>query len=297
MVLRDNLAEDAAALAPKVAAPKRAPAREDAPKPAPEIEPTSAAPVETAAADPAPRPDDESPLDTASPSVATSEVEDEDPQLGLQVGVGLGVVSRTFTPGPSTVAGYSASPVGAVSFAAQIRPARRFCLDALVDRTLSMATPMGNDMADTTMSRWEVSGEYMLARGRVTLATRLGLGRRAFAIESIAAGRTPDSDYNYLIVGATASASLGTHVVVRGLAAFEPVLWGTEPTEMAFGEARRWAVDVGAALEVRVREHIYTRLSADLQRFAWAWAGAGERGAGGAVDVFPSATASVGAMY
>src|SRR5438105_3813308 len=87
---------------------------------------------------------------------------------------------------------------------------------------------------------------------------------------------------------ASAWASSPPGMVARALAALEPVLWGTEPTEMAFGEARRWAVDVGGAVEVKLRDHVYGRIAADVQRFAWEWTEAGQRGAGGAIDLFPS---------
>ena len=293
--IRSNLADEALALAPRKALVPTPVPEAKAPEPAIESAPTPVAAV----ADATPVVDDEpSPIDAAPAVVVASATpeDDEDPVLGLRVGVGLGVVARTFSPGPATVPGYTASPVGAVSFTAQIQPAKRLCLDLRVDRTLSMSTPMGEDMATTAMSRWEASADYFLHTGRVMLASRVGLGRRAFSIESNVSGRTPDSDYNYLIVGATASASLGHSASLQGFAAFEPVLWGAEPTEMAFGEARRWAVDVGAAFEVHPRAHLFARVSADLQRFAWSWA-AGDRSSGGAVDLFPSAMASLGAVY
>ncbi len=268
------------------------------PAPAPEIEmeaEPAAAPVTEPAASEEPVPGIDEPAGI-SQSAIPDDSEDADPVLGLQLGVGLGVVSRSFAPGPA-IAGYSASPVGTIGVTARIQPARKLCLDALVDRTLAMSTPMGMDSAATTMSRWEVSADYTLHAGRVSVASRLGLGRRAFSIESNLSSRTPDSDYNYLIVGATASASLGHGILLRGLAAFEPVLWGREPTEMALGEARRWAIDVGAAIELHPTAHVFARVAADLQRFAWTWDSAGARGSGGAVDLFPSAMASLGASY
>ena len=101
------------------------------------------------------------------------------------------------------------------------------------------------------MSRWEVAGGYTVTRGTIALAPQLGLGRRAFSIDSNDPTRSPDGDYNYLILGAARRPALGTHVTLHGILAFEPVVSGAEPTEMAFGEASRWAFDVGAALEVR----------------------------------------------
>ncbi len=275
-----------------------------APKPAPkpvaaeiemeiEPEPTPAATVDVAAVE------DEQPaaLTEAVGVTATAEPDDPDPVLGLRVGLGLGVSARSFQPGPATVAGYSASPVGTLGVAARIQPARKLCLDALVERTISMSTAMATSNAETSMSRWEVSADYQLATGRVALATRVGLGRRAFAIQSNESGRTPDSDYNYMILGATAVVGIGHGVALLGTAAFEPVLWGTEPTEMAFGEARRWALDVGGAVELHPTAHVFVRVAADVQRFAWTWTSAGDRGSGGAVDLFPSAMGSVGATY
>jgi hypothetical protein len=306
--IRSNLADELAALAPPKSKAKPAVAPKPEPEPEIEMEPAPAAapaPTEVAAADEpaAAAADEESPIDMHRPEddapvgVVASADEDPDPVLGLKVGAGLGLMARSFAPGPSTVTGYSASPVAAFSIAMQVQPARRLCLDALVDRTITMATPMGSDMASTTMSRWEVSADYFVTHGRFAIAGRFGLGRRAFAIDSQLSSRTPDSDYDYVILGATASAAIGSRVVVHALAAFEPVFSGSEPTEMAFGEARRWAVDVGGAVELRVRDHVYARVAADLQRFAWSWPSAGERGAGGAVDLFPSAMASMGAVY
>ncbi|MBL0220187.1 MAG: hypothetical protein IPQ07_40745, partial [Myxococcales bacterium] len=167
-----------------------------APAPAPEIEmepEPAAAPVEEPAPSDEPVPGIDEPAGISQ--AASSEEDDPDPVLGLQLGVGLGVVSRSFAPGPA-IAGYSASPVGTIGVTARIQPARRLCLDALVDRTLAMSTPMGMDSAATTMSRWEVSADYTLHAGRVAVASRLGLGRRAFSIESNLTSRTPDSDYN-----------------------------------------------------------------------------------------------------
>ena len=42
---------------------------------------------------------------------------------------------------------------------------------------------------------------------------------------------------------------------------------------------------------------IVNRAGFDYQRFAWSWTIAGARGAGGAVDHYPSGTLSVGASY
>jgi hypothetical protein len=316
-VIRQNLSEEAASLAPKADAPPQQPPKQVAKatvKAAPvapsepeiEMDATDAAPAtadsvadDAAPGDPAEThsPDDDAPVATTTSESETPIGDPEDPRLALRLGVGLGVVSRSFSPGPSTVTGYSSAPVGAVSVAAEIQPAKRLCLDALAERSVAMQTPMGQAMAPTSMSRWEVSADYFVKTGRFALAARAGLGRRAFAIDTNLVGRTPDSSYNYLVLGAQATAAVTPRITLRGLAALEPVVSGTEQTEMAFGEAQRWAIDVGGAVEVRVRDHVYARFAADVQRFAWSWTGAGQRGAGGAVDMFPSAIASVGAAY
>ena len=295
-VIRANLSDEVLALSPAVTPAPVAKAAPAAP-PAPSEE-IAAAPVETASA--------EAPEATTvtEPAPASDSVEAQsddgfqpDPSLGLRLGAGLGVSSRTFLPGPSTVPGYASSAVATVNVAAQIRPTRRLALDALAERAVSMSTPMGNGTAATTMSRWEVSGDYDLRQGPIVIAARLGLGRRSFSIDSNDPGRSPNGEYNYAIVGATVSTQLGKRVSVRGLAAFEPVMWGSEPTEMAFGEASRWAFDLGAALEVRPREHVFARLAGDFQQFAWSWSRAGARGAGGAVDRYPTGSVSLGAEY
>jgi hypothetical protein len=160
-----------------------------------------------------------------------------------------------------------------------------------------MTTQMGADTAPTTISRWEAIASRTVVDGRLQLAPAVGLGRRSFTIDSEDQTRTPDSGYNYVIVGANARVPLGSRIALRTNVAFEPVISGTEPTEAAFGEASRWAFDVGAAVEVRAGGPLVVRAAADYQRFSWSWAGAGERGAGGAVDAYPSATLAVGAEY
>ncbi|HSD86560.1 MAG TPA: hypothetical protein VLB44_03560, partial [Kofleriaceae bacterium] len=68
------------------------------------------------------------------------------------------------------------------------------------------------------------------------------------------------------------------------------------PTEMALGEATRWAIDAGAGVDVRFG-HAVVRAAADYQRFEWAWSMAGARGAGGATDSYVTGSLSVGAEY
>jgi hypothetical protein len=116
-------------------------------------------------------------------------------------------------------------------------------------------------------------------------------------IHSTNPSRSPDGDYNYLIAGAAGSVAIGKRVTLRTAVALEPVLFGAEPTETAFGEASRWATDVDGAIEVRPNEHVFVRAAADYQRFMWSWDMAGARGAGGAVDSYVSGVLSLGADY
>ena len=260
--------------------------------PAGEAEHHDAAPVETADAVSM---DDVESL-TSGGSEATSPTSPVS-TLHLHAGVGLGLASRSFAPGPSTVAGYSSSPVGAVHFEGGVEPTANTSLNIVAESTLAMNTPLAAGMASTSMSRWEVATGYTAMHGAIDLTPTLGLGRRTFSIDSTDPSRSPDGDYTYLIIGANASKSISKKITVRGVLAFEPVLGGVEPTEMAFGSATRWAIDAGAAVELRPISHVFARVALDYQRFAWSWDAAGARGAGGAVDSYPSGTLAVGAEY
>jgi hypothetical protein len=226
--------------------------------------------------------------ETAAPSFAD--------ELHLGASVGLGFTSRSFTA-PTTIAGYSAGAVGTIRFEGHVQPIARLSLSALGERTLQMSSPVFDGTASTSIARWEIDASFALTTGRVRIAPVLGLGRRTFSIDSTDPARTPDSDYNYLVVGANASAELGKRVRLLGVVAFEPVLWGNEPTEMAFGEATRWAFDVGAAVEYRPYKHVFLRAAADYQQFSWSWGMAGNRGGAGATDIYPTGSVSLGASY
>ena len=218
--------------------------------------------------------------------------------LHLHAGLGIGLSSRSFAPGPSTVAGYSSSPVGAIHFEGGVEPTERTTLNVLAESTLAMNTPLSGGMASTSMARWEVAAGYTAWRsGSAAITPTIGLGRRTFSIDSTDPARTPDGDYTYLMLGATASKSLSKRLSLRGVMMFEPVVGGDEPTQMAFGGASRWAIDAGAALELRPIRHVFARIALDYQRFAWSWDAAGARGAGGAVDSYPSGTLALGAEY
>lgn len=312
--IRANLADDVAAMTP--ASPPAEPAPAPAPPappappkiidraPRPEVAPPAAAAPTTAA--PASDAVDVAELEALSsgPADAPAGVEaraaetgPSDAALHLHATVGLGLGTRSFTPGPTTVPAYASAAVGVVRFAAGMQPTPRVALSGVVERTLAMTSPVNTQMADTSFSRWELTGDYAVVQGRVQVRPLVGVGHRAFAIDSTDPSRSPATDYSYAMLGARAAAAVSGHVTLHGHFTFEPVLGGADPMEMAFGSATRWAVDVGAAVEIRPWTHLYARVAADYQRFTWTWDQVGARGAGGAVDSYPSGTVSLGADY
>ena len=272
------------------------------------------------APDPDPEPDativvddDDAPTGTPAPSHARVAAADDDSpdELGatsqsapapaprshtLQLGAaaGIGVASRSFTA-PATVLPYSASPVPALVIDARVQPTRRLGVALGVERTLQLTTLMGDgSSAPTTISRWEGAATYTVATlGALELAPRIGGGRRSFTIDSSDPARSPDSEYTYLIAGIAATARLGSRITLRAAAAFEPV-FGGEPTDMMLGEPSRWAIEVGAAVEVRASKHVFVRAAGLYQRFHWSWDMAD---GATAVDQYPSGALSLGADY
>jgi len=254
--------------------------------------------ADTGAADPAASSsDDDAAAGGSDDGFDLSSLSVDEPALGLRAAVGVGLAGRTFSPGPATVPAYSSAPVGSVRLDAEIAPSRRIALDLTAERTLAMSTPLINGNAPTSMSRFQVSGAYAVTHGHVQLAPMIGLGHRSFVIDSTDPSRSPDGHYNYLVMGGRMIIPMGKKLSVGGIAAIEPVISGAEATMMSFGPAKRWALELGAAVEVRPRKHVFVRATADYQRFAWSWSLAGDRGAGGAVDNYPSGTVSVGADY
>jgi len=257
-----------------------------------------AAPTETADASGAVSADEALALATGGESDGVSADTSPDEGLRIRAALGFGLTGRGFSPGPMSVAGYASAPVGAVRVDAEIRPTARTSLALVGERALGMTTPgLADGNAPTTLSRWQVSAAYALVHGAVRLAPLVGVGGRDFGIASKDPSRAPDSHYAYVVAGAALSTSIGSRVSLAGLAAVEPVFGGDEPTEMAFGEASRWALELGASVEVRATEHLFVRGSASWQRFSWTWDDAGARGAGGAIDSYPAGTLSLGADY
>jgi hypothetical protein len=218
--------------------------------------------------------------------------------LHMRAAVGIGFTARDFAPGPSTVAGYSSTPVGNIRLDAEIQPTERLALGLVAERSLGMTTPglMGGD-APTSSSRWQVAASYNVGSDKLSFAPMAGVGERVFAIDSSDPSRSPDGRYGYLVFGAQAKASLGERIVLGALAAVEPVIGGAESTEMQLGAATRWALEIGGSIDVRATQHIFVRAAGGMQRFSWTWDQAGARGAGGAVDIYPTGTLSLGADY
>ncbi len=216
--------------------------------------------------------------------------------LHLHANGGFGLASRSFS-GPSGLMGYSSSAVGTARVAAGVEPVGHLSLDAMAETALGMSTPIGSSTASTSMSRYEITASYAFGSGAVSIAPTFGYGERAFSIDSSATGRSPDTSYGYLILGANAAYALNQRFTLRALAALEPVTGGEDPTAMEFGAATRWALDAGAGLDVRLWTHVLARAAFDYQRFSWSWSAAGSRSTNGATDSYPTAAISIGAEY
>ncbi len=273
--------------------------------------------------EPAPAPttarvDTEDPLGGESSSttpprtqVASADDADSDDELGLVaekpsqpagtrtapwfgLAAGAGVATRSFDPGTAMVTPYTSSPVPTIVVDAYAHPARRLSIHLGGERTLRLSTEMGDgSSASTTISRWYGSVDYAIVHGgAIAVAARLGGGRRSFVIDTDDADRSPDRGYNYVIAGFTASAHLGQRLALLASAAFEPVL--SESAAMTSGESGRWALDVGAGVEVRASKHVFVRAAASYQRFSWSWLTSGN---GIASDAYPSGALSLGADY
>jgi hypothetical protein len=230
--------------------------------------------------------------DSAATATATASHD-----LHLHANAGFGVASRSFS-GPSGLMGYSSSGVATAHVAAGIEPVAHLSLDAMADEALGMSTNIGSTSASTSMSRYEIAASYALAVGSsLAIAPMLGYGQRDFSIASSATGRSPDLGYGYMVLGANAAYALTERFSLHGLAAFEPVTGGADPTSMEFGAATRWAIDFGAGLDVRMWSHFSARAAFDYQRFSWSWSTAGTRTTSSASDSYPTATLSLGAEY
>lgn len=216
--------------------------------------------------------------------------------LRIRASAGVSLLTRTFA-GPSSIASYSSVPVAGARIAAEVIPEPHVALTVEGEHTVAMSSMVHGAATSTEIEHWQARGALCKPMGGLDLEALLGVGRRTFKMDSHDPGRSPDGDYAYALVGARIGAKVGDRVTLHGLAAFEPVLAGTEPTMATFGPARRWALEVGGDVEVMATSHVYVDGAAGYQRFTWSWDMAGARGAGGAVDQYPSASISVGARY
>ncbi|HEY6038029.1 MAG TPA: hypothetical protein VIV58_27300 [Kofleriaceae bacterium] len=209
--------------------------------------------------------------------------------LHLHVGAGLALIGRVFTP-PMALNGFTSTPVGGAQFAAGVSPTERTSLDVMAEQTLAMTTSLATGTAATKISRWEIRGSYALAghANGTQVVANLGLGHRAFSMESIDPSRTPNNEYNYVMLGARLAQPLGDKLTLRGEVQLEPVFGGADGMQMTLGPSTRWGLDLGAALEYRLAAHFVARGAFDYQRFSWSWDAAGARGASGASDSYPS---------
>lgn len=313
-VLGLNLGEEVSSL--QASANKHTPAAPaPAPSPAPAVTPTrqAALPAPTAPTSPpvAVDPITPAPPREATPPVAsavtvadieamtgdggsgsvtelTSTVEPPSATLHLHVDAGLGMTGRVFAA-PAGVTGYSSTPVGTMYFGSGVTPTERTSIDLAAERTISMSTALDAGRASTSISRWQIDGGYALMTGKTTVVASVGVGNRAFSINAVASGgRTPDSEYNYVAVGARIAHAFGPRVTVRGRVELEPVFGGVDGMAMMLGTAARWGLDVGAALDLDLVHHLAARAAFDYQRFAWSWAAAGS-----AADSYPTATVAL----
>jgi hypothetical protein len=235
----------------------------------------------------------DAPVDGGS-STATAPAPAPESALHLHLGAGLALIGRVFTP-PMALSGFTSTPVGGAEFAAGVSPTDRTSLDVMAERTLGMTTSLATGSASTVISRWQVNGGYALAGGShgTQVIANLGLGHRAFSIESTDPGRTPDNEYNYVAIGARLAQPVGARTVLRGEVELEPVFGGADGMQMTLGPSTRWGLDIGAALEYRLASHVIARGAFDYQRFSWSWDAAGARAAGGASDSYPSGSLAI----
>jgi hypothetical protein len=292
--VRQSMAEDFG-----VAIDTPAPAAKPAAKVAPKVE--AAPKVETA---PAPPSDDSEPVpglsEGASGGAAASGASEGDLHAhsdrsggSMHVGaaLGFGTMARELDTGPMTIKGFTSTPVPSIGFEGHFLPTPRIRLAVAGESTLVMHAAMNDgSLASSSMSRWEGTAGYTVTSGTVAIAPTVGFGSRSFAIDSTDTSRSPDSNYSYLMVGVNAATPVGEKLTLRGNAFFEPAVGGAQTTTMTLGDASRWALDVGASLEMRFT-HVFARAGIDWQRWSWTW------DAAGATDNYFSGIVSLGADY
>jgi hypothetical protein len=216
------------------------------------------------------------------------------PASSLETGltVGFGLVGRTFEAAPLAVPNYHSSPVGAVRIGGEVRPVSILALGFAWDRALGLTTELAGENAATTLSRWQATAFLELPLSSLALGAGAGFGQRSFAIESQSADRTPDGDYQYVILAGRARMPLGRLLALGASVAFEPVVGGSQPTARAFGDAGRWGLELDGDLTLYPTSWLLVRFAAGWQRFAWSWSET--RGSGGATDSYFDGMLSLG---
>jgi hypothetical protein len=229
--------------------------------------------------------------DAAAPAVvAHVEPAGHGHAVHVRLGVLVGGVGRSLGTDPNTVEHYSSTPVPTGGVEGEVGIGNRVHLAGSFEHTLVMHTPIGSDSVSTGIGRAQAYASYDVVHGSVSLAPAVGFGTRYFAIDTDSTMRSPDIEYQYVLLGATIAKPIGARWTLRGLAAFEPVVGGMVPKMLP--DPGRWGFDVGAALEVRATAHVFARAAFDYQSFASSWVSHGS-----ATDAYPTGTASAGAVF
>jgi hypothetical protein len=260
--------------------------------------PQQAKPTQTAAADSGDSSGDANQVKASSGDTAASAGKVRD-LIGADLGVG--VVSRSFDPGPSTVRGYGAGTIPEAHLDVIAHPFAHATAAFAFERTLGMETVLEGDTNSQAVSsdvqRWELTAQYAVIHGKVDVAPMVGIGSRDFSASTTAMDRSPDASYTYAIVGGIVTYPVTPKLVLHGSLAFEPMVGGAEPTISLVGASTRWGLDVGIAAEYYITDRIYTRAALDYQRIEWSWNAQNMVPAGTALDSYPTGTIAVGARY
>ena len=231
--------------------------------------------------------------DASATATATPAPAGESHGHDLRAGIGLGIMSRSFSSGPAKITGFDTSAVGSVrvDVGAEIVP--HLTAAATFERTISMHTATPTETDPTSITHWEGRVGYEVLHGTVKVTPQVGFGRRVFDLITTDPMATPNGDYLYLVIGGTATAELSSKITLFGSLAYEPVLGGVDIANNTLGDASRWGIDVAAGLEVRPITHIYVRAVGEYQSFAWSW----QMASGAGSDAYPSAALQLGARY
>lgn len=232
--------------------------------------------------------------DDGDDTAATPKVVDHTAPAGghaihVRVGLLAGLVGRDLAVEPNTIKMYTSDPVGTAGIEGALTIGPRAQLHGSFEHTLVMHTDVANGGASSDIGRFELVASYDVLHGNVNVAPALGYGMRYFQVDSTSTDRSPDVEYDYVLLGATVSKHFGPRWTLRGLAAFEPVVGGLPPGPPP--APSRWGFDLGAALEVQATKHVFARAALDYQSFSSSWM------MGGAIDAYPTGSASAGAVF